>query len=199
MSIEGFIGRPGSGKSYTMTARVLEAADRGRLCFVNYGLVHPNVFYFTPDQLLDLPPGLVAIDEAHLWFPARMSLKLPMSWLTGMSQTRKKGWDMLWAAQHESRIDRVIRDVTEWQWHCTAWLSHNNHPVIFKASSYEPEYFRKEGKKMTTQYRTFSKKIARAYDTHESLVQAEHTQDKADTYARQSRTRRNGSVLEGNA
>ena len=192
MSIEGYVGRPGSGKSYTLTARVLEEANKGRLVFTNYGVKHPNVFLFGPQDLLDLPPGLVVIDEAHLWFPARMSLKLPMSWLAGMSQTRKKGWDLLWCAQHPSRIDRAIRDVTEWQWRCTAWLSYNNHPVLFKAESYEPEEYRKPGARMTVKWRGFSKRVAAAYNTHETLTQADHTRQAGDAYAK-----RGGSMLDG--
>ncbi|MGY2704844.1 zona occludens toxin (predicted ATPase), partial [Nocardioides sp. HB32] len=123
--IEGFIGRPGSGKSYAMTAKALREADRDRLVFTNWAVKHPNVYMFTPDQLMDLPPGLVMIDEAHLWFPARMALKLPMSWLAGLSQTRKAGWDLVWAAQHETRVDRAVRDVTSWLWKCSAWFSYN--------------------------------------------------------------------------
>ncbi len=194
--IEGLIGRPGSGKSYELTRRVLEAADRDRLVFTNYGVSHPNVFRFTPDQLLDLPPGLIVIDEAHLWFPARMSLKLPMSWLAGMSQTRKKGWDLIWAAQHESRIDRAIRDVTSWMWLNSAWFSHNGHPVVFAASSWEPEFFRRPDKRFTRKISFFSQRVANAYNTFETLTQADHTRDDKDIYAK-AQAKRGGSVLEG--
>lgn len=193
MAIEGLIGRPGSGKSYELTRRALAAANRDRLVFANYAIKHPNIFYFTPDQLLDLPPGLVVIDEAHLWFPARMALKLPMSWLSGMSQTRKKGWDLLWAAQHETRIDRAIRDVTEWMHLCSAWFSYDDHPVLFAYRTYEPEYFRRDGKVMGRGYNLFSKRVAEAYNTHESLTQADHTHQKDDAYAK----RRGGSPLDG--
>lgn len=193
MAIEGLIGRPGSGKSYELTRRVLEEADRDRLVFTNYAVAHPNVYMFTPDQLLDLPPGLVVIDEAHLWFPARMSLKLPMSWLAGMSQTRKRGWDLIWAAQHESRVDRAIRDVTSWMWLCESWFRHNDHPLLFVAKSYEPEDFRRPKKVLTRYVHFFSRRVAEAYNTHESLIQADHTHQANDVYAQ----RRNGSVLEG--
>jgi hypothetical protein len=185
MSIEGFIGRPGSGKSYAMTAKALAEADRDRLVFVNWAVNHPNVYMFTPDQLLDLPPGLVMIDEAHLWFPARGALKLPMSWLAGMSQTRKKGWDLIWAAQHERRIDSVVKDVTSWLWKCQAFFSYNNHPVLFKRDCWEPEFFRQPKKKWTTEVSLFSQRVADAYNTHESLTQAEHTIDPKDFYASQ--------------
>lgn len=194
--IEGLIGRPGSGKSYELTRRVLAAADRDRLVFTNYAVAHPNVYMFQPDQLLDLPPGLVVIDEAHLWFPARMALKLPMSWLAGMSQTRKKGWDMLWCAQHESRIDRMVRDVTSWMWLCSAWGSAGGHPILFSRTSWEPEYFRKPKRQMSRSMSLFSKRVAEAYNTHESLTQAEHTIDAKDVYAK-AQSKRGGSVLDG--
>lgn len=208
--IEGLIGRPGSGKSYEATRRVLEAADRDRLVFTNFGVKHPNVYQFRPEELMDLPPGLVVIDEAHLWFPARRALNLPMSWLAGMSQTRKKGWDLLWVAQHEARIDKVVRDVTSWMWLCNAWFSWDGHPLLFTRTSWEPEYFRRPDRRMTRSASLFSRRVAEAYNTFEQLTQAQHTVDKSDVYARSPRatskssdapradgSRRNPSVLDG--
>jgi hypothetical protein len=184
--IEGYIGRPGSGKSYTLTERALRQAKRGRPVFTNYALAHENVYYFTPDQLLDLPPGLIVIDEAHLWFPARMSMHLPPSWLAMLSQTRKNGWDLLWAAQHESRVDRVMRDVSSWLWLCEAWFQWNGHPMLFKSSCYEPEYFRKGKHRMYGTTRFFNENVAEAYDTLERLTVAEHATKKDDAYAARS-------------
>lgn len=194
--IEGIIGRPGSGKSYEMTRRALDEADRDRLVFVNWAVSHPNVYMFTPDQLMDLPPGLVMIDEAHLWFPARLALKLPMSWLAGMSQTRKKGWDLVWAAQHETRVDRMVRDVTSFMWLNSAWFSWGGHPGVFAASSWEPEFFRRPDKRLTRKIHVFSRRVAAAYDTHESLIQAEHTLNEKDPYFKAA-SKRGGSVLDG--
>jgi hypothetical protein len=183
MAIEGYIGRPGSGKSYTMTARALQEADRGRTVFVNFGLKHPNVYMFGPDDLLHLPPGLICIDEAHLWFSARNALRLPPSWLALMSQTRKRGWDLLWAAQHEKRVDSVIRDVSSWMHLCSSWWTWNGHPLLFKSECYEPEYFRQKKKMMTQRWRFFSQDVANAYDTYETLTIARHAQSKNDAYA----------------
>ncbi len=183
--ISGYIGRPGSGKTYTLTELVLRAANSGRDVFTNYPVVHPNVWQFGPRQLLDLPPGLVVIDEAHLWFASRQSLRLPISWLQGMSQTRKKGWDLLWSTQHESRVDRVIRDVTSWMWLCTAWFNWGGHPMIFRAQSWEPEFFRNPDPKRrglsTTRF--FSSRVAAAYNTMGSVEGAEHLRSATDVYA----------------
>lgn len=181
--IEGYIGRPGSGKSYTLTARAIELAKRGRTIFANYPINHEGCFTFAPEQLLDLPAGVIVIDEAHLWFPARQSLKLPPSWLAMLSQTRKNGWDLLWCAQHENRVDRVIRDVSSWMWLCSAWFERQGHPALFRAVSYEPEFFRRPDRRMTTRWRWFSTEVAEAYNTFERLSTAAHLNDDRDAYA----------------
>jgi len=179
-----------------MTRRVLEAADRDRLVYTNYAVSHPNVYMFAPEQLMDLPPGLVVIDEAHLWFPARMAMRLPMSWLAEMSQTRKNGWDLLWAAQHEKRMDSAIRDVTSWMWLCRSWGSHNGHPILFTSASWEPEYFRRPDKRYTRTVSIFRRRVAESYNTFERLTQATHTVQKDDPYAK-ALAKRGGSVLDG--
>lgn len=196
MGIEAYIGRPGSGKSYTLTERALREAAKGRQVFANYVIDAPNCWFFTPDQLLDLPPGVIVIDEAHLWFPARMALKLPPSWLAMLSQTRKNGWDLLWAAQHETRADRIIRDNTSWMWLCSAWFETAGHPLFFVSKSYEPEYFRKPQKMMTRRVRMFDAKIAQAYNTFERLIVAEHATREDDAYAKKS-ARGKASLLDG--
>lgn len=189
--IEGYIGRPGSGKSYTLTARALELADRGRTIFANYPINYKNCYTFTAEMLLDLPPGVIVIDEAHLWFSSRAALKLPPSWLAMLSQTRKNGWDLLWCTQHESRVDRIIRDISSWMWLCTAWFKSHGHPVMFRAECYEPEFFRRTKYKMQTRTRFFSQKVATAYDTFERLATAAHLNSDKDAYAGLSEKEKN--------
>lgn len=181
--IEGLIGRPGSGKSYQLTAKAIAEAKRGRMVFANYAINHPNCYTFDATQLLDLPPGVIVIDEAHLWFPARKSLNLPSSWLAMLSQTRKNGWDLYWAAQHESRVDRIVRDVSSWMWLCSSWWWVNGHPLYFESKQYEPEVFRKHKAHSGRKVQLFNQKIADSYDTYQRLEVAEHAQDKGDLYA----------------
>jgi hypothetical protein len=178
--IEGWIGRPGAGKTYTLTERALVARKRGVEVFANYPI--DGCWLFTPEQLLDLPPGLIIIDEAHLWFSARQAMSLPPSWLAEMSQTRKNGWNLIWSAQHEARVDRVIRDITNWMWLTTAWFKHNGHPLFFKTTSWEPEFFRNERRKMVTKWSLFDPRVAGAYDTHAKLTVAAHAERKSDPY-----------------
>jgi len=194
MAIRGLIGRPGSGKTYELTRRILNQADRGRLVCSNYYVDHPNVMLFEPEHLLDLPPSLVAIDEAHLWFPARMSMRLPMSWIATMSQTRKNGWDLLWSAQHETRVDRLIRDVSDWLSLSSAWGWTNGHPRLFTTTTYEPEFFRRSGRVAARGMNLYQKRVAESYNTLQRIGQATHTQQKDDVYAK---ARSGGSVLDG--
>ncbi|MDR0595069.1 MAG: zonular occludens toxin domain-containing protein [Bifidobacteriaceae bacterium] len=191
--IEGYIGRPGSGKSYLLTEKVVRLADRGEKCFTNWDIAHENVWRYEADDLLDLPPGKIFIDEAHLWFPARAALRLPPSWLAMLSQTRKSGWDLFWATQHETRVDRVLRDVTCWMHLCTAWWKRqNNAPLIFHIETWEPEDFRKKGKRVMAQWKFFNKRVAAAYDTFEHLEVAEHAESDSDVYRLKSEARKRG-------
>lgn len=171
--IEGYVGRPGSGKTYTLTKRVLKIADK-RPVFSNYPIDHPNVTMFQPKDLMSLPSGVIVLDEAHLYFPARGALKLPMSWLTMLSQTRKMGWDLLWSTQHERRIDAVVRDVTNLMWWCKTYGAGSGTPWLFTARAYEPEYFRKPKMAMLRTWHRFSPKVAAAYDTFGFVQEADH-------------------------
>lgn len=184
--IEGFIGRPASGKSYALTRHVLRNAARGHTCFTNWDVVAPNVYRFREDQLMDLPPGKIYMDEAHLWFPARQALNLPPSWLAMLSQTRKSGWDLFWCAQHESRVDRALKDVTSWMHLCSSWFTSNGHPLLFRIETWEPEDFRKMTKREFSRWSLFDAKVALAYDTFERLSVATHTERKGDVYAASS-------------
>lgn len=173
--IEGFIGRPGAGKTYIMTKRILKMAEGGRPVYSNYWIDHVNVQPFSPDDLMTLPPGIVVLDEAHLYFPARGAMKLPMSWLGMMSQTRKKGWDIYWTCQHERRVDSVLKDVTNLMWLVRSWGFLGNGPQWFQARCYEPEDFRRPKKSLFTTYSRFSAQhVGNKYDTFESISEATH-------------------------
>lgn len=178
------MGRPGSGKTYTLTARVLRELDKRPELVVhaNYGINDERVKRFGIEDLMDLPPGLVVIDEAHLWFESRASMKLPPSMIAKMSQTRKAQWSMLWSTQHESRVDKVLRNVTNWMWLCNAWFSWREHAVMFTATCFEPEFFRKPKKYASKRTRFFRPSVAAAYDTFESLDIAAHMRSDKDVY-----------------
>lgn len=189
--IEGYIGLPGSGKTYTIVDRVLREAN-DRPVFSNFHIAHENVTVYKPDDVLDLPPGLIVMDEAHLYMPARGSLQLPMSWLALFSQTRKRGWDLLWSTQHENRVDRVLRDVTNWLWLCEArkWPWDDRGTVrAFVAKCYSPEGFRRPDGYQYPVTRFFRQRVADAYDTFEQIESAKHL-TRNDAYKQAGRAKK---------
>lgn len=59
---------------------------------------------------------LAVIDEAHMWFSARKWTQTEQSDLAAFQQHRKEGMDVIWIAQHESRVDVAIRELTAFIW-----------------------------------------------------------------------------------
>lgn len=62
----------------------------------------------------------VLIDELNLWAPSRLWEQLGLGVLQRWAYARKDGLDIVWSAQHEARVDKVAREVTEHIWSCNA-------------------------------------------------------------------------------
>jgi len=60
----------------------------------------------------------VLLDELNLWAPSRLWQKLGIGVLNRWAYTRKDGLEILWSAQHEARVDKVAREVTDFIWTC---------------------------------------------------------------------------------
>lgn len=114
MTISAMVGRPGAGKSYVLTRVALKALRRGQPVFANFSI--EGVPRFKLDEMADLPPGVVIVDEAQNWFHARMWSSMPPDMLERWSQTRKAGWRVFIGTQHENNLDSVIRRVCQWAW-----------------------------------------------------------------------------------
>jgi hypothetical protein len=61
----------------------------------------------------------VLIDELNLWAPSRLWQETGIGVLNRWAYARKDGLDIFWTAQHEARIDKVAREVTEHIWACS--------------------------------------------------------------------------------
>lgn len=55
----------------------------------------------------------VLIDELNLWAPSRLWQSLGLGVLNRWAYARKDGLEVHWSAQHESRVDKVAREVTD--------------------------------------------------------------------------------------
>lgn len=195
--INGIVGLPGHGKSLEAVRRAMVAHRDGDTHV--YANIPLNLEHFTlvsPDgrqpgtvALSWIRPGLcecgcarvfVLLDEVHLWLPARRSLQLPTSWLALFSQTRKLSWELWWTAQHETRVDRMLRDVTSFMYLAHAWAW----PVeMYVYEMWEADHFRKPAERMTRKRRRRSRSASAVYETKGAVTGATHVQDKHDPYA----------------
>ncbi|MQB01775.1 MAG: hypothetical protein GEU78_16090 [Actinobacteria bacterium] len=191
-SLEGFVGRFGAGKTLLMTWRAYKAQGNYDELWSNYTLV-PEFFpkvelhkFTTGDEFfamirnaldrVDGRPGgirrLLVIDEIHSLFDARAWAQLPLEALTPLSQLRKAGLTILYTSQHESQVEKRIRNYTNFMWLCRSWGRDFNilrdAPLVFWATAYDNFEFRRPGaEKLGSVVFRVSKKKARLYDTFE--------------------------------
>jgi hypothetical protein len=163
--IEGIVGLPGMGKTYEGVRRLLVAADSGRQCYSTSPINHPNVEWLERDDVTDpnLPPGLILLDEVHLWLGSSDFRALDPVWYEKLSQTRKDGHDVIWTSQNEGRVLKQLRDNTNLIWVTQAWFN-IGHPWLFSASAWETTSLRR-GKPIAKYFHPFERYVARAYDT----------------------------------
>lgn len=60
----------------------------------------------------------VLIDELNLWAPSRFWAKMGIGVLNRWAYGRKDGLRIVWTAQHEARVDKVAREVTQYIYAC---------------------------------------------------------------------------------
>lgn len=118
--IEGVVGLPGSGKTIFLVHRLLEARRAGRRTIANFSSADcPPRWERLPWQSITwVEDAFVAIDEAHMWFPARSWDKTTQKELGYFQQHRKAGLDLIWSAQDFSRVDVALRELTAFAWSC---------------------------------------------------------------------------------
>ena len=139
MAIEAYVGVPGSGKSYMLVKRGLEALAKARQVYADSGFIRDNVYHYLRRRhrmshreavlkadsieeirdykgLLNVYEGLLLFDEAHMWFNSREYRLFPTEVLGFWSQHRKVGVDVLLATQRYASVDTMIRDLVAHVW-----------------------------------------------------------------------------------
>ena len=172
--VEGYLGLPGSGKSFTMVRAAYKARKRRP-----HLRVYSNMYVDLPgdgefikleswEQLLDAHDGLVLLDEINLWMPSRAWAKLPGPLLWKWAQVRKSGLDILWTAQHQARVDKLVRELTFMLYQMFTWRKLG----FFVGKAYigevKKEFF------ASWLFVPFDISIARRYDTYEEVSLPEY-------------------------
>jgi hypothetical protein len=120
--VEGYVGLPGYGKTYAMVSRALEVARRKghqSEIFSNVPLVGIRFTLIESfEELVGCQNGTILLDELGVWMSSRDSMKLPKPVRDMLAQHRKNGLDLYWTAQHENRVDSIIRELTAICWRC---------------------------------------------------------------------------------
>jgi hypothetical protein len=142
----GVFGDMGSGKTLYMTHYCLKYyCDQGRYQSAqsNYHITSPDpsrpVALLTHEHfktLENLTDALVIIDEAYLWLDSRRSASKAnrdVSYL--VLQSRKRGFDILYAAQVRSSVDLRLRDLSEMWVYCEKQENGFHYTEIWRSST----------------------------------------------------------------
>jgi hypothetical protein len=132
--VRAFLGQPGSGKTYVMSALAYEWARRhdpndGWAIFSTYELQLPfeyPIWSLDPPgddwgpviSVLEAERGLLLIDEAGQFFNSRLFGKTPAKLLQRLMQVRKHRLELWWASQHLEYVDKQLRLLTFESFHC---------------------------------------------------------------------------------
>lgn len=162
--VEGFTGLPGSGKTYFLTKISLERLKKKQPVFANFHI--PGVSYYQNlREIFTVRKGLILVDEINLVCPSRWWNKFPPELAYFWSQTRKFGLDIYWTSQHIDRVDKIIREISNYVW----WIK--KFPFgIRNARQYIPEHINKEKRQcFSSKWFKISSKIYKSFDTFEPI------------------------------
>lgn len=145
--VEGYTGRPGSGKTSTMVARAWKAKERGRRILANIPLVdnrkrRTREYWFfgrlsispadertygkpwsdglvtSIEEIIHADNALILLDEVHMWLGSDAWKSIGFEVRQFLAQQRKEGVDIWWTAQSAGRVFNVIRELTATSWSC---------------------------------------------------------------------------------
>ena len=172
--VEGYLGLPGAGKTFSAVRETVHRRKRNPhlRVYSNMSMDLPGDGEFIKlegwEELLDAHDGLVILDEINLWMPSRAWAKLPGPLLWKWAQVRKSGLDIIWTAQHQARVDKLVRELTWMVYQMFSWRKLG----FFAAKAYlgevRPELF------ASWAFMPFDINVARRYDTFEEVSLPEY-------------------------
>jgi hypothetical protein len=162
--VEGFTGLPGAGKTYWLSKLGLDAIKAGRPVYANYTL-EGAIRYKNLSEVFKVRQGVILVDEINLVCPSRWWNKFPPELAYFWSQTRKFSLDIYWTSQHIDRVDKIIREISNWVW------TINRYPFgFFLARQYLPEHVTKERRRhFTLKFFRLKKEVYTKYNTFEAI------------------------------
>ncbi len=160
--VTGYVGMPGSGKTYSLAQVGLAAMRRGEPVFCNAGFDLAGAERFSSfDDFVSIERGIVVWDELPLYVNARKWSEFPDGLLYKLTQIRKDGVRLYYSAIHEQMIDVNVRRITFNFWHCRSITAR-----WFKRTLWPPEQFRKANQRpLRKEWVVVRGEVCDAYDT----------------------------------
>lgn len=169
-------GHPGQGKSFFGTAMAVRGLEAGKKVFTNYPVFtgKKSSLIWRPEFAgLPNPPTrcTIIIDEAYRNYNSRKFAGFTIAEHTYFATNRHNELDIYLIAQNPARIDVTIREISQFILMKKVQIPILKFIIGFKAEFYEmleDLSARKAGQKShyAIEWIWWSKKIARAYDTH---------------------------------
>jgi hypothetical protein len=162
--VEGFVGLPGSGKTYWLSFLGLKAMKKGRKVYSNYKL-EGAIPYFDLKDVQNVRNGVILVDEINLICPSRWWDKFPTYLAYWWSQTRKNELDVYWTSQHQDRVDKIVKEITNYIWEIRKF------PLNFRMMNcYLPEQIGKvKRQSFGSKFFHLSKKTWKNFNTYERI------------------------------
>lgn len=159
-------GRPGTGKTYCLTKNVLKYLKQGHKVYSNYYIKSdsPNLYFWKrPEEILQVSEGIIAMDEAHVYFNSRKWKDLPEEFLRLLAQHRKKGLHIEGTVQHVNRLDVVMRELIDF------WYVYQSRPFFFVRYEFDLDQDKQKKYILSQRWILKSKKIYESYDTLQTI------------------------------
>lgn len=193
MSIILYTGRPGSGKTYSMTHHLIKKLNQGWIVYSNYlirwegkkdwrgNIIYPasNLRSWTRmTEWEHMTNCIIAVDEGHRFLNSRKWEKLSESTQLKLSQHRKDAVHLFLTSQHINRLDIIARELVDFWFNCEMWW--RGESVFKKARNwfiilreYDPDTDIKQYRELAPLSKKiiiFTKKRASRYDTLQKIV-----------------------------
>jgi len=167
--ITAYVGLPGTGKTYGLVLEALKSIKQGRKVYSNFDIAIDGIVKIKGfSDLVKVRDGLVILDELNLWFPSRLWQSIPPEILSLWAQSRKRGIDLFYSTQHLDRVDKVIREVTNYVIRCNSISIFGLQFFVY--STYQPEEWDKQNRKsLGRRIVRFKQSIANLYDTYQII------------------------------
>lgn len=181
MSVEGYTGVWGSGKTLMLAWEARRAQAEGRRVAATFHV--DGAEFFDPalgiEPLMEFRDGLLLIDEINVVFPSRLWQTAPGTMLYFWAQGRKRGVEVRWTSQHERRVDTVIREVTHYVHHCRA-IALFGRPRWVRTQTYFPgegdasSEKARRSRRVRSRFHRIPKSLLSTFDTLELVTPAAH-------------------------